>query len=289
MNRPLRSVAAVGILVVAALTASASSAAAGSTPLYNSTIHLGKVGNLPSVGAEAYSFNEFGNEVTLTGTKLANVVLTMSTWGCQTGHWYSGDCGTAPGATFTEPITFNIYNRPTVGSDVPGTLIATRTKTFSIPYRPSANYTHCTGANAGKWWDSTPGVCLNGKAVNITFSFGVRLHTTDLVFGIAYNTTHYGYSPIGQSAPCFTASGGCGYDSLNIALSQDPTNVTAGSDRNPGTVYQNAVYGSDYCDGGTAGTGFLRLDSPGAASCWGVNSPYTSAPFYIPAVLLNRG
>jgi hypothetical protein len=288
LSKTWRRVAVAGVIVIGAVAIPATPVAASGPPLYNSTVALGSVGNLPSVGGEAYSFAEFGNEVTLTSTKLGKVVVTMSTWGCQTGHWYSGDCGTTPGAKFSEPITFNIYNPPALGSDVPGSLIATRTATFSIPYRPSANYTHCTGADSGKWWFKATGACLNGKLVNITFNFGLTLHTTDIVFGIAYNTTHYGYSPIGESAPCFTSSGGCGYDSLNIALSQDPTNVTAGSDRYPGTVYQNAAFGSDYCDGGTAGTGVFRLDSPGVPPCWGVNPPYNSAPFYIPAVMLKH-
>ncbi len=284
MHKELRRGVTVLAATVAALVVPATTVSAFGPPLYKSTVSLSAVGNLPSVGGEAYSFAEFGNEVNLTGTKLGSVVVTMSTWGCQTGHWFSHDCGSLPGSSFSESITFNIYNPPNFGSAVPGSLIATRTGTFTIPYRPSANFTHCNGSNAGKWWDKKIATCLNGKALNITFSFGITLPTTDVVFGIAYNTTHYGYSPIGESAPCFTSSGGCGYDSLNIALSQDPTNVTAGSDRYPGTVYQNGAFASDYCDTGAAGTNLFRLDSP-SATCWGVNSPFTNPPFYIPAVM----
>lgn len=287
MYKSQRLIAAAGVSLLAALIVPATTAAASGPPLYKSTVALSTVGNLPSVGGEAYAFSEFGNEVGLTGVNLGKVVVTMSTWACQTGSWNLGNCGTTPGATFTEPITFNIYAPPAFGSATPGNLIATRTATFTIPYRPSANYTHCTGANAGKWWDSLLAKCLNGKVVNIAFTFGVTLPSTDVVFGIAYNTTHYGYNPIGQDAPCYTASGGCPYDSLNIALTQDPTNVTAGSDRYPGTVYQNAI-ASEYCDQGAAGAGFFRLDSPASPSCWGVNAPYTSSPFYIPAVLFKH-
>jgi hypothetical protein len=280
---------AIGLSTVAALIIPATVVVASGPPLYNSTLSLSSVGNLPSVGAEAYSFNEFGNEVNLTGVKLGKVTVMMSSWGCVTGHWNSGDCGTPSGSTFNEPITFNIYNPPALNSDVPGTLIATRTVTFKFPYRPSANYAHCSGGNAGLWWDKALATCFNGKAFDITFSFGIKLPTTDVVFGIAYNTTHYGYAPIGESAACYTSSGGCGYDSLNIALTQDNGtghggNVSAGSDRYPGKVYQNAVYGSDYCDGGTAGVNIFRLDSPTGPSCWGTVSPYTNAPFFIPAV-----
>jgi hypothetical protein len=280
---------AVPATTLAAGSSKAAAAATSSAQLYNSTVTVASVGSLPSVGAEAYSFNEFGNEVNLVGNHLGNVVVTLSSWGCQTGTWNGDNCGTLANATFAVPITFNIYAPPALGSNVPGAVIATRTQSFNIPYRPSANFAHCSGASAGEWWDAALHSCFNGKAVDVTFNFsGTVVHSTDVVFGIAYNTTHYGYSPMGESASCFGTSGGCGYDSLNIALTQDDGtgyggNVTTGSDRYPGTVYQNAAFGADYCDGGTAGVNTFRIDSPGAASCWGVNSPST-APFYIPAV-----
>lgn len=75
----------------------------------------------------------------------------------------------------------------------------------------------------------------------------------------------------------------CPADSLNVALSQDPTNVTKGSDPDFGKVFWNTATAADYCDSGAAGFGSFRLDSP-TATCWGVTSPFTSAPFYVPAV-----
>lgn len=286
MKRPLyiaAGIAAIGIAAAPATVASASGPA-----LYNSAMAPASVGNLPSVGAEAYAFSEFGNQVTLSDTHLGKVTVMMSTWGCQGGHWNTGDCATTPGSTFAETITFNIYNPPIDGVH-PGSLIASVTKPFNIPYRPSANYTHCNAGNghAGLWWDKALASCFNGKAVNITFSFShLNLPSTNVVFGIAYNTTHYGYNPTGEGAACYGSSGGCGYDSLNIALSQDPTNVTAGSDPNTGTVFQNSSIGSEYCDAGAAGTGSFRLDSPATPSCWGAGNDPTLPPYYIPAVLL---
>ena len=87
-------------------------------------------------------------------------------------------------------------------------------------------------------------------------------------------------------APCRVSSSvsGCPYDSLNVALSQDPTNVTKGHDPDTGKLWWNTSTASDYCDSGTAGSGFFRLDSPSTTPCWGVNSPFDSAPFYVPAV-----
>ena len=229
--------------------------------IYDSTVSP-LPGNLPSVGAEAYAFNQFGDGVTFAGTSrnLRTVTVTLSSWGCQSGHWYSDDCVTTPGATFTVPITFNIYN---AGSPAPGSLIATRTQTFSVPYRPSADNTNCTG---GRWYQASTGTCFNGLANNITFDFSslnVSLPNS-VVYGIVYNTTSYGPSPIGTSAACFSSSGGCPYDSLNIALA--PV-VTVGTKPYFDTLYQNTLYAGNYCDNGLAGTGTFRLDSPTSA-CW---------------------
>jgi hypothetical protein len=233
----------------------------GGKVIYDSTVSPFP-GNLPSVGAEAYAFSEFGDQVTFAGTarKLREVTVQLSSWGCQAGHWYSGDCVTAPGATFTVPITFTVYN-PGPGGTA-GAPIVTRTQTFTVPYRPSADPVNCTG---GRWFHPTLG-CFNGLLASITFDFK-SLNVTlpgSVVYGISYNTSHYGPAPIGESPPCYTSSSGCPYDSLNIALA--PT-VVVGSKPSPDTVFQNTSYASNYCDGGAAGVGTFRLDSPTSA-CW---------------------
>jgi hypothetical protein len=254
MNRRLSLL--VALVAIFALAGGASAASSGTKVIYSSLVGGPLPGNMPSVGAEAYAFNEFGNAVTFGGSKngsLSNVVVTLSSWGCQSGHWTSGDCLTTPGATFSVPITFNLYAADGV------TKIASATKTFEIPYRPSAS-AKCTG---GTWYDTSPKGCFNGLGVNITFnaadfSGSVAALPASVVFGIAYNTTDYGYNPVGASACSITAAG-CGYDSLNIALS---TKASVGSNTTSGTVWQNSPYGSQYGDGGLAGTGVFRLDSP---------------------------
>ena len=281
----------VAALTVVGLTSLAAPAFATPGPdtsvIYNSVVTSPSPGNLPSVGAEAYAFEEFGNEVTFDGANrsLTNVTVEMSSWGCVTGYWYSGECATPAGATFNEPITLNLYNPSTDGVH-PGSLITSVTQTFAIPYRPSAS-PHCTGPSAGEWWDPSLRACFHGLATLVTFHLSGTTVPDEIVYGISYNTSHYGYQPYGESAACYTSAGGCGYDSLNIALSLDPANVTVGSDPSPGTVWQNSPYGSQYCDGGAAGTGTFRLDSPGTP-CWGVNSPAT-APYYVPAVQFKAG
>jgi len=262
-------VAAFAMLVVAAGSAGA---AITPVPVYNGSYAGPLPGNLPSVGAEAYSFKEFGDEVTFAGTQrtLGTVRVTMSSWACELGTWANKDCVSTPGDKFHVPITLNIYNASSHQGDgtvLPGSLITTATHTFSIPYRPTANLKHCNSGNSntGKWWQGSTSTCFNGKAANITFNFkslGITL-PADVVIGIAYNTSHYGYSPIGETPSCYSTEAGCPYDSLNIGLG--PT-VLVGSEPNPGTVFQNAVFGSDYCDS-TPLTNVFNQDSP-TSTCW---------------------
>ena len=198
---------------------------------------------MPSLGAEAYSFRELGNAVTFSPSQnrsLSSVVVTMSSWGCQAGHWTTGDCLTTPGATFSEPITFNVYT----ANGTTLTPIASATQTFAVPFRPSAS----AKCGDGRWWDNALKSCFNGFATNITFSnFSYTGSTTlpdSIVFGIAYNTSSHGPTPLGYSNPCNATPAGCGYDSLNIALSSKTTDVSAGTagsmwiDGIPSTTYE---------------------------------------------------
>ena len=242
--------------------------------IYDSTV-TPLPGNLPSVGAEAYSFTEFGDEVTFVGHSrvLRQVTVTLSSWAYQAGNWHDDNCVTSKGATFVTPITFNLYQPATVaGVPTAGSLIVSQTDVFTIPYRPSADDVHCNFVNAdtgagppsGEWFDGNKG-CFNGIAANITFDFSaqnVALPDT-VVFGIAYDTSDYGPHPISVSL-CRTTPEGCSYDSLNIGLAP---RVKVGSKPFPNTVFQNAVYPGDYCDNGAAGIALLREDSPSNA-CW---------------------
>ena len=65
-------------------------------------------------------------------------------------------------------------------------------------------------------------------ATNIAFDFTSQAITlpNTVVYGIVYNTQTFGPNPYGVDGP---------YDSLNVALSQDPTNLSAGSLRPRGT------------------------------------------------------
>jgi hypothetical protein len=222
-------------------------------------------GNVDSFGYEATSSSAIGDRVRFSagsGRHLTTVVQTMSSFGCESGHWNTGNCQTTPGATFPHPITLNIYQVGT-GNQV-GTLIRSVTQLFAIPYRPSADPVNCTGANAGKWYHAPSNTCFNGYATNITFNLaGLNLVLPDeVIYGIAYNTTHYGTAPIGAGAPCYSTPQGCGYDSLNLGVAE--TAPTVGTDPAPDDAYYSSPAASNYCDGGANGTGTFRLD----AGCW---------------------
>lgn len=253
------------VLVIATIalmvTSSGAALADDGNRIYDSTV---RAGNVPSQAFEATSTSEFGDRITFAGSarELERVTVSLSSWGCGSGHWYDATCVTRPGSTFTHAITFNIYAAGTGATA--GALIATRTQTFKIPLRPSTDAVNCTG---GRWYDAASKTCFNGLQTFITFDFQ-KQHVTlpdTIVYGVTYNTTSFGYSPIGTSAACYTSSAGCGYDSLNVGLG---TTMKVGSKPNPDTAFMYSTWAGNYCDNGAAGTGTFRLDSPTSA-CWG--------------------
>lgn len=229
-------------------------------PIYNS-IPSPLPGNVPSIAFESQSVSEFGDRVQFSagsGRNLVTVEQIMSSWACESGFYANNNCVTTPGATFSHPITLNIYNVGATGAV--GSLIKTVTQTFAIPYRPSADNANCTGSNAGKWFDGT--ACRNGLATPITFNVGGLIVPDEVIYGIAFNTTSFGYQPIGAK-PCSATEAGCGYDSLNVGLG-GTTPPLVGVNPDPTDVYWNTKIAGNYCDGGTGGVGIFRRDG----SCW---------------------
>lgn len=257
-----------------------------SQAIYDSTVRP-LPGNLVSLAFQAQQVSEFGNQIAFGGTarNLKNVVVTMSSWGCQSGNWNLGNCVTTPGSTFSEPITLNLYNVGPLGAV--GSLIATTTKVFNIPYRPSAAGATLCPTTPEKWFSAKDNTCNNGVAVNISFKFSTQVHLPDsLIFGVAFNTSGYGATPYGYSTTCAQTPAGCGYDSLNVALATVNPQPAVGSDPLQGTTYGNSITPLYYCDKGLAGVGTFRLDSSTSA-CWGVSGDFTTAPWYVPAVRFN--
>lgn len=264
MRRTLIMLASLAGLALAIATPAAASSNGPAVPAIYNSIPAYSPGNLPSVGAEAYAFDEFGDQVEFVGKSrvLSNVEVLLSDWACEEGHWYDvGGCSSTPGNGFSLPMTLNIYEAEPEGAV--GKLLASDTQTFNIPYRPSDSPLCPEGQ---QWYDRRSKACDHGLATTVTFDFTSQSITlpNKVIYGITYDTSHYGRKPIGSSAPCYSSSAGCGYDSLNIALAE---RVLVGAQTVPGTVYQDSPYGFEYCDGGLAGVDLFRLDSP-TSHCW---------------------
>jgi len=232
-------------------------------------------GNYPSEAFEAQSVAEFGGIVHLTAAATNPVVtVLMSSWGCQAGHWTSGDCSTVPGSTFSEPITLNVYHATANGADrsTPGGLVLTKTSTFNIPFRPSADNVHCTATSGplgssqvGEWYSAADNKCFNGYATPISFQLTGTI-PQNAIISLAYNTSDYGAQPYGRPTACSVTPQGCGYDSLNVATSSGPT---VGSDPSPNDAYLNSSWNGGYCNSSLpASNAFVRDDG-----CWGPYQP----------------
>ena len=148
--KPIALLGMIGATMVAPTIADASTSGA----VYNSTPVEGTV-SVPSLGPEAYSFNQIGNEVILRPHTAAirHVRVTMVSWSCQSGTGSRG-CTTTPGTTFKTPVTLNLYRSSTINSATgevnPGSKIMSVTKTFAIHYRPSS-----ASATEPRFWAKT--------------------------------------------------------------------------------------------------------------------------------------
>jgi len=205
--------------VLAALLALAALPALGGSISY-STLPAVLPPNLPSEGYEANGIAQFGGLVELAGDAPANIVsatLLMSNGAYESNF---ETVGTSQG--YSELLTLNIY--AVEAGDTVGSLLATDTVDALIPWRPEPT------AGCGGSYMGSDGLCHGGSLSAVTFEL-TFLAPAQLIYGLAYNTEHYGAEPTGTTGP---------YDSLNIALSQSDPSV--GSNPLPGTAYVS--YGS---------------------------------------------
>ncbi len=217
--------------------------------------------NVPSLGYEATQTSEFGNLIVFDGPSrdLTSVTVLMSDWALASTYGSSSP-------TWDYPLTLNLYNVNNPGTDPePGSLIASVTQTFAIPWRPAAD------ATCGTAWLASDGLCYNGLAFTVTFDFtGVRV-PDEIIYGLAFNTTDYGSAPTRQLGP---------YDSLNFGLTTAAP--TSGGNPLPGTVYWNTTTPGDYTDKGAGGVGIFRRDTnwgyTGAVTFDAVPEPATFLP-----------
>jgi hypothetical protein len=235
-------------LALLAFAATTALAQAGTTVYNNIPSPLPP--NYASLGFQATSTAEFGDNVFLAGTdrRAATATVGMSSWSLHS------DYPTMPAAGYSHPITLNIYAVDHSGPNPAlGALLGTITKSFIIPWRPEAS----TGC--GTAWRASDNLCYNGYAFTITFdlrSLGLTL-PNEIIFGVAYNTETHGYAPIGVAGP---------YNSLNVGLGEVP--ATVGADADPDAVFWNTSYAGFYTDGGAGGVGTFRRDT-----AWAPYSP----------------
>jgi len=264
------------MLATAGLLGVAAGAASAEAEVIYNNFSSPLPGNVISEPFEAAQVAQFGGAVEFAGTarKGAQVIVMMSSWGCESGNWKgTTECKTAMGAKFAWPATLSV-NAVGPGNTV-GALIVSVTKTFNMPYRPSQNNKKCKNAHGeptGAWYDSSTKECFHGKEFRITFNLGKVALPTEAILSVSYNTSDYGAEPQRPKSPaCETGSGGCPFDSLNVGTTEPPNELSptpvapsVGTDPLTAAVYQNTGYAPYYCDGGAGGTGTFRLDE----GCW---------------------
>ena len=255
--------------IQAASSNSNGSPPANALPIVASSIYNNIPGplppNVPSLGYQATQSAEFGDLIQFAGTNrlLTQVTIVMSDWALAS-DWPSFNTG----PTWNHPITMALYNVNNSGPNpAPGTVIATRTATFPIPWRPVADPT-CPGGTA---WRAGDGNCYNGLAFTIAFDFTGTTVPNQIIYGVAFNTQTWGYHPIGVPGP---------YESLNFGLATTPPEPlpSVGSRPFPDTAYWNTQTAANYTDLGAGGVGTFRRDTnwtpfSGAASFVAVPPP----------------
>lgn len=203
--------------------------------------------NYTSQPFQAQQTSEFGDYVHLAGTarNLTKITMTMSNWALYSEYSsdqrYSGNQ-----ATWTHPITVNVYSNHLSANGTPDQVLASKTVDITIPWRPVGDPS-CKAYAGVYGWRADDGSCYTGIAFNATFDLK-DLHVTlpdDVIIGFVYNTESYGPTPIGMSGP---------YNSLNIAIPAK-NKVRIGSDDSTVKVFWNTSTASYYtnpaCTGGT--------------------------------------
>lgn len=209
--------------------------------------------NLPSWGYQATQTAEFGGLIQFGGVErgLNTVTVVMSDWALA-ADYQSAD------PTWNYPLTLNLYNADTSGPIAAvGSLIASQTQTFAIPWRPVADPT-CSPATK---WRAADGNCYNGLAVPVDFDFSGITVPDQIIYGLAFNTQTWGYAPTGTTGP---------YNSLNFALATTPP--SAGSNPLPDSAFISTGSGGtfSYQTGWSPYSGAISFDAtavPEPASC----------------------
>ena len=265
-----RKLAAGAALVVASLAIAVGPVLAASPTVFRN-IPTVLPGNVSSHAFEATSTSEFGDLIQLAAGERSSanlpVTVVMSSWGCETGG--NATCTTTPGATWNQDLTLNIYSVKDVdGTPTVDAVLLTKTQTFAIPYRPSYDPTGpCPAKQSTGWYSTAEAKCFNGLAHPVTFdlSAGITL-PGELIWSIAYNTSHHGYAPRGDDP---TNALNNPWDSLNVGAVTFSGQPSVGTDVEATSAFLNSTWDGAYGDKGAAGLGKFRYDPTG----WGENAP----------------
>lgn len=270
--RSSRGGARLAVAVVAMLAVLLAAASASAMPVYNNLPRISSENkklpkNMPSIGFQATSTSQFGGLVEFSakskGRSNPRVTFTLSDWACQTGGGES--CVSARKSTWTWPITVNIYEVG-MGNTV-GALIASKTETVTIPFRPSASAA-CASEDPGGWYEPKTKECFHGILKKFTFTLaGATLPAKEAIVAIAYDTQTHGAEPTGTPGP---------ENSLNVGLTETRTNgkgekeglPSVGGQPLPEDVFVNSSWSEMYCEGAS------DIGSFGdSGACWAPYQP----------------
>ena len=205
-------------------------------------------------GFECCGTSAFGGEVTFAGSNRSSPTITagLLSFACEEGS--NETCKSKPAATFTWPITLEVYE-PGAG-DAVGSLITKVTSAFKIPYRPSES-SKCPEVEG--YTKGYGPECVVAIAKNISFTLkGFTLPNTAII-DLAFNTETYGANPTGMEGPenslnvTVNVSYECTKENPTTheceAYAELPTAPSVGTDPFPEQVFQSTVYGVAACGG----------------------------------------
>lgn len=226
---------------VAAVGAVESSGATGPTStgsvLYSSVVSPASATNAPNewwgLSYGGTNATEFGDKVSLASSgPLTSATVDLNSQAVGTG-------------TFPVPITFTVYAPGSSGGSV-GAVLATKTKTFQVPYRPAGDATACSASTSSiypgasndgtQWFSPATGSCYYGVVFPAKFRFpSAPVLPSTVVYGISYDASS---GPASSLNVLFSTESGAGA-------------VTTGSDTDPGNLFVQAGSGSNDLGGST--------------------------------------
>jgi hypothetical protein len=178
-----------------------------------------------SLGFEATSTQMLGNQIKFdpfVWTSISTIQVLMESQSLLS-NWMNFSCD-----GYNENISISIF-------DTNLTLLYYQSNSYVVPWRPEASL-NCTGSR----WKDVYGNCWSGLAFTINYDIDPPVvFPPEIIYGISYNTWHYGPTPLGLPYPS---------DSLNVGLTLSPPYI--GEDSFPGNTYINSSNPSTYGDGG---------------------------------------